>query len=194
MASYHYDNSCTKSRGGTVTSPVPPTPALVYTNGSYYEGNEDHRNPVMTVLQYVMPLGLTASKGETRTGEISNETRWVATECSLELYVRSFQASVQNSGYQETTLASWSSTVTAPWDAGNKAMQVGFIVPENISLGVYKGQKFMYGQGADTSIYFNFFNWLNGTAVGGDGMAFSFTKLLRVNMLRLTRTALQKTS
>ncbi|KAI0543232.1 hypothetical protein GGR58DRAFT_509944 [Xylaria digitata] len=131
---------------------------LVYANVSYgSDPNTEHRNPTIT-----------------GTGKITNKTQWVATECALEVFVRSSQASVQDSTYQETTLASWSDTVTAPWNTSFDAMYVGFTVPENISLGVHKTDRFILGRGAKASMYFGLLEWFNGTVIGSYGTPFTF--------------------
>ncbi|KAH8690536.1 hypothetical protein BGW36DRAFT_364108 [Talaromyces proteolyticus] len=82
------------------TSPVHPQNALVYKNGT-------------TVIQYIAPYGITSLEGDKfAIPGFTTSTSWLATECSLEPMVRSFNASVNNSAYSETTIATWSNQDT----------------------------------------------------------------------------------
>ncbi|PYH95611.1 hypothetical protein BO71DRAFT_408397 [Aspergillus ellipticus CBS 707.79] len=74
---------------------VNPTQALVYTNATYEP------------IQFIAPLNVNSTTGDDHPA-LESISQFKATECSLEPTVRSFNASVQNSVYQEKTLAVWS--------------------------------------------------------------------------------------
>ena len=147
----------------TLTRPLKP---LVYTNRTTTVNL--HREPNLVTLQLMMPQGLVESVGMNTAGGFSNDTKWIATECSLELYVRSINASVQYSIYQETTLATWSDTVTLDWKQPimNSDVHTGFDVPKNTSLGVYEGDSFVFGRGAYKSLDQGLWRWMNGNVSG----------------------------
>jgi len=121
---------------------------------SAFNTPDGNRDPNLVFMSSIIPLDLVASLGQDLNGTISNTTRWIATECSLSLYVRSVNVSVQDSVYQESTLATWSDTVTAPYDDAHFEMEVGFIVPENHTLGVYPGMNFTTGFETYASLWF----------------------------------------
>lgn len=78
---------------GLVGQAVEPSVALVYTNAT--------RN----AFQFIAPWEFKDFSGTSVTRQVS---LWEATECSLEPIVRSFQPSVKNNIYSDTTLAIWS--------------------------------------------------------------------------------------
>jgi hypothetical protein len=75
---------------------------------------------------------------------------------------------VKNSVYRETTLATWSDIVYISTDILNSTdiTSYNFTVPENPSLGVYKGDEFYIGDSAHSSMTFGLLKYFNGTVFG----------------------------
>jgi hypothetical protein len=92
------------------------------------------------LVQWITALGLDVSKWRLMGEDISNKTRWLSTECSLELYVRIINASVQDSLYQESTLATFTNFTSQPGDYADKPCR--FNVPQNASLGIRSDDQF----------------------------------------------------
>jgi hypothetical protein len=97
--------------GRNLISLAPMVKPIVYTNYSYSAPTK--RSPSVIILHMLMPLDLVAGLGKNTSTAVIRDTRWLATDCSLELYVRSSNASIRNSVFHETTLATWSETVAA---------------------------------------------------------------------------------
>jgi hypothetical protein len=149
-----------------------PAEPLIYTNTSL---DPPHRAPSILLTQGIMALGLDPALGGRMTQAISNDTRWIATECSLELYVRSVNASVQNSIYQETTLATWSEiTYNQTAIPGSKdGIYFSFVLPKNSSLGMKSENEFFIGYEGYSSMHYGLLSSFNGTVMGiSDNLAF----------------------
>ncbi|EXJ57865.1 uncharacterized protein A1O5_12423 [Cladophialophora psammophila CBS 110553] len=133
---------------------------LVYKNATR---SDNYSSPSLATWQSTMALGLDFNLGSA-TMSITNDTKWIATECSLEIYVRSVNASVRNAVYYETTLDTWSDTALP--DVAPNGLFLRFIVPENHSLGVLEGDEFFLGWDAWDSIYYEMLPMFSGIVSG----------------------------
>jgi hypothetical protein len=161
-----------------------PTTPLVYTNASA---------PSVLLLQSIMAIGLNSSEGGAMTQAISNDTEWIATECSLELHVRSVNASVRKSIYQETTLGTWSDvhfpkadpSTLIPSSIYTDNIYWMFNVPENLRLGVSKNDVFAIGYYGYSSIRNNLRQSFNGTITGvSDSLQFGVPGTISSDILQ----------
>lgn len=151
-----------------------PSHPIIYKDSSML--NTTRQTPSVMVLQWISLLGLDSSKGSRMTHVITNDTKWTATECSLELYVRKFNASVQNSIYQDTTLDSWSDItwtyfkdVQAEVPETDDQIYWTFVVP----AGKQKDEYFI-GRTGYMAMQWGLFSYFNGTVSAiGDGLSFS---------------------
>ncbi|KAL4745770.1 hypothetical protein BDW72DRAFT_186100 [Aspergillus terricola var. indicus] len=118
------------------------TKALVYTSS------------LLPVIQYVLAVGSNNNSQASWdvVDSVNNSTQFIATECALELVIRSVQADITEGTYRETTLAEWSELQTPngtfndyevvlfpPWNqslglaAANKTFGIGFEAWNSIS-------------------------------------------------------------
>lgn len=151
-----------------------PKKPLVYTNSS--TSDLSARAPTIFIVQSIRALGLDPSKGGSMTQDISNTTKWVATECSLELQIRSVNVSVQNSNYYEETLATWSKIVydqDRVVQGAPEGLYFSFVVPKDPSLGIHNPGDFYIGYNGHSSLQLSLLDNLNGTVFGfGDNLDF----------------------
>ncbi|KAH8693771.1 hypothetical protein BGW36DRAFT_300350 [Talaromyces proteolyticus] len=128
-----------------VSSPLKP---LVYTN--------------TLAIQYIAPTGMTSLAGYSFGIPIFNEsTTWVATECTLYPIVRSFNASVQNGKYKETTISTWSNKGPYDWKGGYTLQP-----PWGPEMGVQPNQTFVIEETAMAAINDFLVNLFNGRVIG----------------------------
>ncbi|KAE8376760.1 hypothetical protein BDV26DRAFT_264929 [Aspergillus bertholletiae] len=114
-----------------------------------------YKNASLPPIQMVAPHNLSMSTIFT-----ANTTRWRATECSIQPLVHSFNASVTDNIYTETTLATWEKSWTT-WDQGLdipdselQKMQSGqyFDPPWGIEHGMQPNTSFMISSLAGSSL------------------------------------------
>jgi hypothetical protein len=86
---------------------------------------------------------------------VSNNTQWIATECSLEPAVLSFQASVTEGVYSEIQLAEWTNSTDDNTSDNYTYFYVAMNPPWNQSLGMHQNQSF--GIGVDAWLTINSF-------------------------------------
>jgi hypothetical protein len=97
----------------------------------------EHTGGIFPVVQYVLAVRSNTSRDSTWTVvvTVNNETTFIATECALELVVRSVQADIAEGEYRETTFAEW-----AEWQSANGSLAVDFQIvlnpPWNETLGL----------------------------------------------------------
>ncbi|CEL03966.1 hypothetical protein ASPCAL05101 [Aspergillus calidoustus] len=67
----------------------------------------EHTSGIFPVVQYVLGVGSNKSPGATWdiVDTVNNETRFIATECTLELVIRSVQPDITEGEHAETMLA-----------------------------------------------------------------------------------------
>lgn len=72
--------------------------------GSIDNGTSTNGRPSLRVYQWISALGLDPDLGGQILANISDPTKWIASECSLELCVRASRASVESTVFSEETL------------------------------------------------------------------------------------------
>jgi hypothetical protein len=90
---------------GTAIVVQAPSKPRTYTTVS---AMAEKRAPSIFLRQYLTTVDLNSNRGANMFTNLTDETEWIATECSLELYVRRVNSPIQNSIYQGNSLSTWS--------------------------------------------------------------------------------------
>ena len=127
---------------------LPIQPGLVYSNHSLLRA------------QFLMALGSDQRQSGEAGKDINNDTRWIASECTLEPIVRSVQPSVRFATYTETTIDIWtqiswfgiapSNVISNP---NANVLYWGIQPPWGASKGMGKDQFFGLGYEAYSAIF-----------------------------------------
>lgn len=72
--------------------------------GPVDNGTSTNGRPTLRVYQWISALGLDPDLGGQMLANVSDPTKWIASECSLELCVRASRASVNSTVFSEETL------------------------------------------------------------------------------------------
>ncbi|OGM45307.1 hypothetical protein ABOM_006429 [Aspergillus bombycis] len=108
-----------------------------------------YKNATLPPIQMVAPTNLTMDTMFTE-----NTTKWHATECSIQPVVHSFNATVQDNIYTETTIATWEKS-QATWDSNresNLPAGIYFEPPWGLEQGINPNTSFMFSGLAASSL------------------------------------------
>jgi hypothetical protein len=170
--------------GGQAMVLTQPSKPLIYSNITLPPPKSV---PSILVTQLIMAIGLDPNQGAAMFAAVTNKTQYIATECSLELYVRRVNTSVQNSAYQETTLETWSeieyNQVYAP--GAPEGIYYSFVVPNNLTTGASNGSQFYIGYNAHSSMQSRLLSLFNGTVSGfSDSLTFGTANTVTSDILQ----------
>ncbi|KAB8265036.1 hypothetical protein BDV32DRAFT_62518 [Aspergillus pseudonomiae] len=108
-----------------------------------------HKNATLSPIQMVVPTNLTM-----KTMLTENTTKWHATECSIQPVVHSFNATVKDNIYTETTIDTWEKS-RATWDSdteSNLSTGMYFEPPWGLEQGINSNTSFMFSGLAVSSL------------------------------------------